>query len=61
VGETKVQLLKNAKKLKDLSLKRENAAVVDQLHRAESLSDVASETALLREVDRRARERQGLL
>lgn len=60
-GDTKAQLLKNAGKLKRLSLLRENAAVVDRLHRAETLKDVASEDALLLETVRRAREKQGLL
>jgi DNA primase len=61
IGETKVQLLKNARKLKRLSLLRENAGVVDRLHRAETLKDVASEDALLLESVRRAREKHRLL
>jgi DNA primase len=58
--EAKAELLDNARKLKRLSLLRENAAVVDQLHRAEALGDSASEDALLREVERRSREKLGL-
>lgn len=57
VGDAKFELLENARKLRRLSLSRENAAGVDQLHRVEAQGDVASENALLEEIGRRARER----
>lgn len=49
------ELLKNAGKLKKLSLMRENAATADQLQRAASLGDVALEDALLLESAKRAK------
>jgi DNA primase len=58
--EAKTKLLENARKLRRLSLVRENAAVVHQLQKGEAMGDVASEDALLRDVQRRARERHGL-
>jgi DNA primase len=42
-------------------LKRENAAVVEQLHRTKALGDATEEDALLREVERRSREKLGLV
>ena len=60
LGDAKVALLRNAGKLERLSLKRENAAVVDRLHRAESQGDAAAEDELLREVQRRSRRKLGL-
>lgn len=60
VGDAKLELLENARKLRRLSLMRENAAGVDQLHRVEAQGDVASENALLLENFRRAREKLGL-
>lgn len=53
-------LLDNAKKLSSLSLKRENAAGVEQLHRVEAQGDAAKEDELLRAVSQRARQRHGL-
>jgi DNA primase len=60
VGEAKEELLKNAGKLRRLSLSRENAAAVDELHRVEPLGDAALEDALLMESVRRARAKRGL-
>ncbi|MFO0761039.1 MAG: DNA primase [Byssovorax sp.] len=60
IGDAKFELLENARKLKRLSLTRENAAGVDQLHRAEAQGDVDSENALLREAALRARKKRGL-
>ncbi|HVY49883.1 MAG TPA: DNA primase [Minicystis sp.] len=60
VGDAKLELLENARKLRRLSLLRENAAGVDQLHRAETRGDVASENALLLEIMRRAQKNHGL-
>jgi hypothetical protein len=54
------ELLKNAGKLKKLSLLRENAATADQLQRVAPLGDVALEDALLLEGARRARAKLGL-
>ena len=46
-------LLDNERKLSSLSLKRENAAEVEQLHRVEAQGDAAKENeALLRAVER---------
>ena len=61
VAPAKTELLNNAGKLKRLILARENAAVVDKLHRGEALGDAASENALLREIERRSREKLGLV
>ena len=60
VAEARAELLKNAEKLRRLTVKRANAAVVHQLEQGEAMGDVASENALLREVFRRAREKPGL-
>jgi DNA primase len=60
LGDAKVALLRNAGKLERLSLKRENAAVVDRLHRVGSQGDAAAEDELLREVQRRSRRKLGL-
>ncbi len=49
------ELLKNAGKLKKLSLLRENAATADQLQRVAPLGDVALEDALLLESAKRAK------
>lgn len=54
------ELIKNAGKLKKLSLLRENAATADQLQRVAPLGDVALEDALLLEGARRARAKLGL-
>jgi DNA primase len=61
VAEAKEEFLKNAKKLRRLSLSRETAAVVDELHRVEHLGDPRLEDALLLESVRRAREKRGLV
>lgn len=60
VGEARTELLSNVKKLNDLGLKRDNAAIVEHLHRAESLGDAAEEDALMREAVERSRKRHGL-
>jgi DNA primase len=54
-------LLDNARKLSSLSLKRENAAEVEQLHRVEAEGDADKENDLLRAAAARARKRHGLL
>lgn len=54
------ELLKNAGKLKKLSLLRENAATADQLQRVAPLGDVALEDALLLESVKRAKAKLGL-
>ena len=59
-GEAKEELLKNAHKLRRLSLMREKAAVAEDLHRAEALGDIASEETLMRDAQRRTREKLGL-
>ena len=53
-------LLKNAGKLKKLSLSRENAAAADQLKSVASLGDAALEDALLLESARRKKIKLGL-
>jgi DNA primase len=53
-------LLDNARKLSGLSLKRENAAEVEQLHRIEAQGDADKENELLRAVGARAQKRRGL-
>jgi DNA primase len=58
--EAKDELLKNAEKLRRLSLSRENAATVDELHRVAPQGDVALEDALLLESVRRAKAKRGL-
>ena len=58
--EARAELLDNARKLKRLTLQRENAAVADEPNRAEALGDVASVEAILREVQRRSREKLGI-
>jgi DNA primase len=57
----KTVLLENAGKLKRLMLQRENALVVGRLHRDGALGDASSEDDLLREVQRRSREKLGLV
>ncbi len=61
IADAKFELLENARKLKRLSLTRENAAGVDQLHRAEAQGDVDAEMALLREIDLSNRKKRGLV
>ena len=53
-------LLDNARKLSSLSLKRENAAEVEQLHRVEAQGDADEENDLLRAAIARAKKRHGL-
>jgi DNA primase len=55
-----VELVSNARKLKRLGLSRQKAQVVEALHRIERTGDRTAEDALLREMDRRAREKHGL-
>ncbi len=50
----------NARKLSSLSLKRENAAEIEQLHRVEATGDADKENELLRAAIARARKRHGL-
>lgn len=59
-GEARMELLSNAQKLKRLGLSREKAQAVEALHRIGRAGDAAAEDALLRELERRARERHGL-
>jgi DNA primase len=58
--EARLELMSNAQKLKRLGLSRQKAQVVEALHRIERTGDRAAEDALLREMDRRAREKHGL-
>jgi DNA primase len=58
--EARLELVSNAQKLKRLGLSRQKAQVVEALHRIERTGDRAAEDALLREMDRRAREKHGL-
>jgi DNA primase len=53
-------LLDNARKLSSLSLKRENAAEIEQLHRVEATGDADKENELLRAAIARAQNRHGL-
>jgi DNA primase len=53
-------LVQNAQKLKWRELSRRTAQVVEALHRSERIGDTAAEDALLREINRRAREKHGL-
>ena len=53
-------LVQNAQKLKWRELSRRKAQVVEALHRSERTGDTAAEDALLREINRRAREKHGL-
>jgi DNA primase len=52
--------LDNARKLSSLSLKRENAAEIEQLHRVEATGDADKENELLRAAVARAQKRHGL-
>jgi len=58
--DAKRELVSNALKLKRLGLSRQKAHVVEALHKVERTGDRAAEDALLREMDRRAREKHGL-
>jgi len=58
--EAKRVLVDNARKLQSLSLKRENAAEIEQLQRATAQGDAATEDDLLRAAILRAQKRHGL-
>ncbi len=58
VDEARRELLDNARKLKRLSLTRENAAIVDLTKQAEAQGDMDSVTALLRESERKAQAKR---
>jgi DNA primase len=58
--DAKRELFSNALKLKRLGLSRQKAHVVEALHRVERTGDSAAEDTLLREWNRRAREKHGL-
>lgn len=58
--EARATLLKNAGKLRGLSLSREKAATVNELQRVAPLGDVEREEALLREAARQAKAKLGL-
>jgi DNA primase len=60
VADARFELLENARKLKRLSLTRENAAIVDLPTKAEAQGDIDSSNAMLREIVERAREKRGL-
>ena len=60
VGDARFELLGNARKLRRLSLSRENAAGMDRLNRVQAQGDVDSENALMLEAVRRAQERERL-
>lgn len=59
--EARGVLLDNAKKLSGLTLKRENAAEIEQLNRTSAQGDAESENEQLRAIALRARKRHGLL
>jgi DNA primase len=58
--EARGVLLDNARKLSSLTLKRENAAEIEQLQRATAEGDADMENELLRAMALRARKRHGL-
>ena len=60
VDVAKSVALDNARKLSSLSLKRENAAEIEQLHRVGATGDADKEDDLLRAAIARARKRHGL-
>ncbi len=60
VDDARTELLQNMQKLKRLELKRKKTEVLEELQRAASVGDVDQGMALLREQQRRARERHGL-
>ena len=59
--EARGVLLDNARKLSSLTLKRENAAEIEQLNRTSAQGDAESENEQLRAIALRARKRHGLL
>jgi len=54
------ELVSNAQKLKQQGLSKQKAQVVEALHRIERMGDPGAEDALLRERNRRVREKRGL-
>ncbi|MEZ4296243.1 MAG: DNA primase [Polyangiaceae bacterium] len=57
VADAKAELLQNGQKLERLALKNDNAATREELRRLDMLGDRASEEAILREIQERARKR----
>lgn len=53
-------LFENARKLSSLSLKRENAAGIEELHRVEAQGDADTENEMLRAIAERAQKKHGL-
>jgi DNA primase len=53
-------LFENARKLSSLSLKRENAAEIEELHRVEARGDAEAENEMLRAFAERAQKKRGL-
>jgi DNA primase len=60
VDDARSELLRNVEKLKRLELSRQKTEVMEELERIQSSGDFDREVALLREQERRARERHGL-
>jgi DNA primase len=60
VDDARSELLRNVEKLKRLELSRQKSEVMEELERIQSSGDFDREVALLREQERRARERHGL-
>ncbi len=58
--DAKHELVSNAQKLKQQGLSKQKAQVVEALHRIERMGDPGAEDALLRERNRRVREKRGL-
>ncbi len=59
VKEARAELLENAKKLRERSLRADRAAAMEQMGRAERLGDSATEDELLQELARRSKEKLG--
>jgi DNA primase len=60
VKEARAELLENAKKLREKSLRADRAATMEQLGRAGKLGDKATEDELLEQLARRSKEKLGL-
>jgi DNA primase len=60
IDEARGVLFDNARKLSSLSLKRENAAEIEELHRVEAQGDVEAENEMMRAFNERARKKHGL-
>jgi DNA primase len=60
INDARTELLGNARKLSSLSLKRENAAEIELLHRVEAEGDADKENEILRAAVERSRRRHGL-